>query len=127
GGLRDVAPLKPAIQSGADTVITILCQPETLGTSSCNYQNPIQLLERMTDIMCNEIENNDIGIFNNINNFVPEDGSAAIDGPFVGKRKINLIVIRPEAEIEVDISSFSSTDIKNMIALGYQTAKDQLH
>jgi NTE family protein len=127
GGLRDIAPLKPAVQSGADTVITILCQPETLGTSSYNYQNPIQLLERMTDIMCNEIENNDIGTFNNINNFVPADGSTAKDGPYVGKRKINLIVIRPEAEIEVNISSFSSSDINKMIALGYQTAKDQLN
>jgi NTE family protein len=126
GGLRDIAPLKPAIKSGADTIITILCQPETLGTSGYNYQNPIQLLERMTDIMCNEIENNDIGTFNNINKLVPQDGSIASDGPHKGKRKLNLIVIRPEAEITVDISTFSASDISNMIDLGYQTAKKQL-
>ena len=126
GGLRDIAPLKPAVKSGADTIVTILCQPEILGTSSFSYQNAIQLLERMTDIMCNEIEKNDIETFRQVNSFVPADGSSASTGPYVGKRKIRLIVIRPEAEINVDISSFTSDDIRKMIDLGYKTALDQL-
>ena len=126
GGLREIAPLKPAIQSGADSIVAILCQPEKLGTSGYSYQNSIQLLERMTDIMCNEIENNDIEYFNDINKCVPEDGSIATEGCHIGKRKLKLIVIRPENEIEVDISSFTSKDIFDMIDLGYNTAKDIL-
>ncbi len=127
GGLRDIAPLKPAIQSGADKIIAILCQPEKLGTSNFSYQNPIQLLERMTDIMCNEIENNDIDTFETVNTLVPADGSPATSGPYIGKRKLELIVVRPKAEIALDISSFTSKDIYGMIDLGYQTAKEQLN
>jgi NTE family protein len=126
GGLRDIAPLKPAIKSGADTVVAILCQPEILGTTTFSHQNAIQLLERITDIMCSEIEKNDIETFKLVNTMVPADGSVATSGPFTGKRKLKLIVIRPEAEINVDISSFTSGDIQKMLDLGYQTAMDQL-
>lgn len=126
GGIRDVAPLKVAIQNNADSIICILCQPEKLGAGWFNYQSLPKLAERMTDIMVNEIVNNDIGLVNKINSFVPADGSPALDGPYKGKRKINLCVIRPKSNINIEITKFTEKDINYMIDLGYQTAMEQL-
>ncbi|MCX6243758.1 MAG: patatin-like phospholipase family protein [Bacteroidetes bacterium] len=126
GGLRDVAPLKKAILSGAQNIICVLCQPEKLSGGSFNHRSFTQLLMRMTDVMIDEIEQNDIDLTFKINKFVPADGSRATGGPYDGKRKINLLVIRPDCEITVDITKFTPTDIRYMIDLGYEKAKERL-
>jgi NTE family protein len=126
GGLRDVAPLKQAIQNGADTIIAVLCQPAKLAGGSFKHKSFTQLLMRMTDVMIDEIEQNDIDLTLRINKYVPEDGSRATEGPYKGKRKINLLVIRPDCEITVDITKFTPTDIQYMIGLGYEKAKVKL-
>lgn len=126
GGLRDVAPLKVAIQNGADSIVAILCQPPQLENEPFNYQNLPKLAERMTDIMVNEIVNNDIDLLNKVNRFLPVDGSRAVAGPYAGKRKIKLCVIRPSKNINVDITKFTEDDITKMIELGYQTAQEAL-
>jgi len=116
GGIRDIAPLKPAIQSGADTIVAILCQPKVLGKTNIDYRNAFNLAKRVIDIMTNEIENNDIDQMLEVNRQIEESTAKS------GKKKINLIVIRPDQEIIVDILNFKSDDISRMIQNGYDTA-----
>ena len=127
GGLRDVAPLKRAIRDHADSVICILCQPENLALKPINPENLFQLSERVIDIMVDEIERNDIDLAIKINRFLPPDGNPAKDGPYAGKRKINICVIRPETPITSDVTNFTSEEIRKMIGLGYDTAINQLN
>ena len=117
GGIRDIAPLSAAIKSGAETIIAILCQPENISATTANHRNIIQLLERTTDIMCNEIETNDINeclwVNDNLDK-MPE------------KRHINLIVIRPDKDLDIDIQDFGSGEIAQMINAGYEQGKKVL-
>jgi NTE family protein len=126
GGLRDVAPLRMAIREKADSVVCILCQPENPGFTPIQPKNLIKLTERVFDIMADEIERNDIEQTERINHFVPEDGSPAKEGPYKGKRKINLCIIRPVEVIRTDITRFTTADIRFMLRLGYDTAQKQL-
>jgi NTE family protein len=126
GGIRNVAPLRNAIKSGATSIICILCQPEKVGVENFNYKSFPKLTERMTDIMVNQIETTDIDYAGMINKLVPQDGTAAMSGPLAGKRKIKITVIRPKELINIDIRSFTKEDISSMIHLGYQTAQEVL-
>jgi NTE family protein len=124
GGIRNVAPLRNAIKSGASSIICILCQPEKVGVENFNHKSFPKLTERMTDIMVNQIETTDIDYAGMINKLVPEDGTPALSGPLAGKRKIKITVIRPKELINIDIRSFTKNDISSMINLGYHTAQE---
>jgi NTE family protein len=126
GGLRDVAPLKKAIRNGASQVVCILCQAKSISCKPFNHKNIIRLSERVIDIMTDEIERNDISQAEKINRFVPADGTPAADGPFKGKRKVNIWVIRPPEQINIDITKFGHDDISQMIDLGYRSASEVL-
>jgi NTE family protein len=126
GGIRNVAPLRNAIKSGASSIICILCQPEKVGVENFNHKSFPKLTERMTDIMVNQIETTDIDYAGMINKLVPEDGTPALSGPLAGKRKIKITVIRPKELINIDIRSFTKNDISSMINLGYHTAQEVL-
>ncbi|MDD5571264.1 MAG: patatin-like phospholipase family protein, partial [Bacteroidales bacterium] len=116
GGLREVAPLKPAIEAGCDEIICISCHAEELSAEAFNYKNIMRLSERAMDIVVNENVNNDIAYCKRINMFCGDYDS------FMGYRKINLKVIRPNAPINLDLQNFNTKDIQALIELGYQTA-----
>jgi NTE family protein len=126
GGLRDVAPLTQAISNGATDIICILCQPDLISCEPFNEKNIIRLSERVIDIMTDEIERNDISRAVKINRFMPKDGTPAIEGPFKGKRKVRITVIRPLEPLKVDIMKFNPDDISRMIDLGYRSASGVL-
>jgi NTE family protein len=124
GGLRDIVPVKRAIMDKAETIVCILCQPEDPALEPFNEKNILKLSERVIDIMTDEIERNDIEQVQKINRFVPADGTPAATGPYQGKRKIDLRVIRPPSPIRADITKFTADNIRQMIDLGYNTAKE---
>ncbi|MBX9851144.1 MAG: patatin-like phospholipase family protein [Cytophagaceae bacterium] len=126
GGLRDVAPLKKAIDSGADEIICIACYPETFAGGDLNPRNLGQLAERVMDIAINEITNNDIEWANFFNKYLPESGKTESSGPLKGYRKVKLTIIRPEHPINVDIQNFKMQDIEKLIRKGYESAKEKM-
>ncbi len=122
GGTREIAPLKPAIESGAADIVVIACDSKEMGSSSVDSKDIIKLIERVFDVMSIAIVDDDVGLAQYINGNVPQDGTPALSGPFAGKRKVIIRVIRPSSPINLDITKFTSADIENLIQQGYRAA-----
>jgi NTE family protein len=117
GGLRDIAPLKQAIELGATQVICALCQ--TVGVAPVephfNRGDAFHLVSRVVAITSNEIVRNDIETFLEINRqILIDDGQTMV----AGKRYIPILVIRPLAPIPFDVENFTPADIARMIEQG---------
>jgi NTE family protein len=127
GGVRDVAPLKPAMKSGAEEIVVIACQATKVlqypsNDSVIDHRDLRKLAERVTDIMTNEIVNADIDYAEEINEIIRK-GRADDLRITRGKTERRLVVIRPEQDLVADIENFVAADIENMIELGRSSAR----
>ena len=124
GGVRDVAPLKIAIQNGATEIVCICCQSETLEPEpGFNPGNIMKYAERLMDTIVNELVNNDIEQARFYNNLLEETQAAGVQLPILENKKIiDLKVIRPTEQIEVNIANFKAADIEKMLDDGERTA-----
>lgn len=118
GGVRDIAPLRHAIAAGASDIVVVACQAERLEASAVNPRNLLSLIDRVTDLLCDEVLQNDLDFARFINLHVPPDGTRASEGPFIGKRKLSIKVIRPVRNPAIDIFDFSEADIAGLVAAG---------
>jgi NTE family protein len=118
GGVRDIAPLRHAIAAGATEILVIACQPEQMEATTVKPNNLFSLVDRVTDIMTDEILRNDLEMAGFINTFTPEDGTPAMDGPFIGKRRVKITVVRPARSLAIDILDFDAKAIKELIETG---------
>lgn len=126
GGLRDVAPLKKAIQDGATEIICIACHTKQIEGGYFEYGNLLSLVDRTMDIAVNESLNNDIDWVEFMNDTLPEDGTPAYDGILKGKCRIKLTIIRPDEPLLVDIQNFDKDDIQRLISLGYRQGQQKM-
>ncbi len=126
GGNRDVAPLKAAIDDGAEEVICVVCQSKHLPGSDLKKGSLAGLAERVMEIATNEIVNNDLEWAEYINWFCPDDGSKITSGPFAGSRRIKLTVIRPATTPDISLTDFKRSDIMQMIDTGRYAARVEL-
>ncbi len=115
GGLREVAPLREAIDDGATELVCVACHAKRVFNEAFNYRNLISLMERVKDITVNQIVNNDI----------------AWAERFVEREKLrghafSLTVIRPTAPLNLNLQKFNSADISQLIVQGYKAATDVL-
>jgi NTE family protein len=111
GGLREVAPLREAIDDGATEITCIACHAKQMHNEAFNYRSMLNLMERVKDITVNQLVNNDI----------------AWAERFVEREKLrghqfSLTVIRPTEPINLDLQKFTSDDIGNLIVKGYEAA-----
>ncbi|TLV01202.1 patatin-like phospholipase family protein [Dyadobacter luticola] len=116
GGLREVAPIRQAIEDGATEIVLIAChspllyQPEELNT-----RNLITLIERVRDITVNQIVNNNIGW-----------AESYVDRSTLRGKPMKLIVIRPNAPLFLDLQRFNSDDISRLIIEGYRAGMESI-
>lgn len=117
GGLRDIAPLKQAIELGATRVVCALCQ--TVGVAPVepgfNRGDTFHLISRVVAITSNEIVRNDIETFVEINRQLLKDDTQPM---LADKRYIPILVVRPAQPIPFDVEHFTSADIARMIDQG---------
>jgi NTE family protein len=117
GGLRDIAPLKQAIELGATKVVCALTQ--TVGVAPVdpdfNRGDAFDLVSRVVAVASNEILRNDIETFLEINDQLMLDDRQPM---LAHKRYIPILVIRPVRPIPFDVERFTSADIARMIDLG---------
>ena len=111
GGLREVAPLREALDDGATELVCVACHAKRIFNEAFNYRNLLNLMERVKDITVNQIVNNDI----------------AWAERFVEREKLrghafNLTVIRPTEPLRLNLQQFDSDDISRLIAQGYEAA-----
>jgi len=120
GGLREVVPVKKAIEDGATEIYCIATHPKHRPMEHFNYRSFLSLIERVKDITVNQFENSDIEWAENYNENYMSVGS------FKLTRKIKMTVIRPDEPIHLELTDFSPKDIKEVIKLGYECAYKKL-
>jgi len=122
GGIREVAPLYKAIQDGANEILCIACDPKETEPISVDVKNPTSLMNRLMDIVVNELLNNDIEHALAINAQLLKFRKN-VPAFLKGKCYVSIKVIRPQKPLEVELESFSAKDIALLLALGRESAK----
>jgi NTE family protein len=117
GGLRDIAPLKQAIELGATRVICALTQ--TVGVAPAepgfNRGDAFHLVSRVVAVASNEILRNDIETFLEINQQLVVDSSQPM---LADKRYIPILVIRPAQPNPLDVEHITTADNARLIDQG---------
>jgi NTE family protein len=128
GGVREVAPLGTAIKEGATQIMGILCQSENLvADKDFTPKKLLKLIDRLQDIIVNQNVNNDSKLIVYINTILKEAQKTGCNIPSLQKYKlIDHLIIRPKMPFRLDITKFTSKDIKDNLQLGYDTAKNIL-
>lgn len=106
GGLRDVAPIKKAVEDGASNIICISCHMESIEGGNFDSGDLLALVDRVMDIAVNEILNADI------------------KEVMISNTIIDIQSIRPPQPLTIDIQNFNKMDIRRMLELGYQIGQD---
>ena len=106
GGLRDVAPIKKAVDDGASHIVCISCHMETIEGGHFDSGDLLALVDRVMDIAVNEILNADI------------------KEVMISNTTIDIQSIRPPQPLTIDIQNFNKMDIRRMLELGYQVGQD---
>jgi NTE family protein len=120
GGLREVVPLRKAIEDGADEIYCIATHPKNRPLETFNYRSFFSLIERIKDITVNQFENSDIEWAENY------DHDLMGFGAFSLKKKLKLTVIRPDEPLQLELTDFDSNGIRELIKQGYEKAYLQL-
>jgi NTE family protein len=110
GGLREVAPVRLAIDDGATNIACIACHAEQIANTKFNYRNLLNLMDRVKDITVNQLVNNDLVW---AKHFAYREQQRGSDFRFR--------LIRPTEPIELDLLKFTAEDIGKMIVKGYET------
>lgn len=115
GGLREVAPLRVAIEDGATEIACVACHARKIYNEKFNYRNLLNLMDRVKDITVNQLVNNDIAW---AERFAERE-------QFHG-RPMHLTIIRPTEPLYLNLMKFTSDDIGRLIVMGYQAGIDVL-
>ncbi|GAB4023514.1 patatin-like phospholipase family protein [Spirosoma koreense] len=115
GGLREVAPLRVAIEDGATDIACVACHARRIYNEKFNYRNLLNLMDRVKDITVNQLVNNDIAW---AERFAEREKSNG--------RHLSLTVIRPTEPLYLNLMKFTSEDISRMIVQGYQAGIELL-
>ena len=126
GGLRDVAPIRKAMNDGATEIVCIACHTRNIEGGDFPYGNLLALVDRVMDIAVNECLNADLDWAEFRNECLPMDGSEGEFGILKGQSRIKLKIIRPQKPLNIDIQGFDQEDIQRMILLGYQHGRDEM-
>lgn len=115
GGLREVAPLRIAIEDNASEIVCVACQSRRIYNEKFNYRNLLNLMDRVKDITVNQIVNNDISW-----------AERFAERERMHGRDMRLSVVRPTEPLQLNLLKFNSEDIGELIVKGYKAATDVL-
>lgn len=113
GGLREVAPLRVAIEDGASEIACVACHSKNIYNEKFNYRNLLNLADRVKDITVNQLVNNDIAW-----------AERFAEREQLHGRHLHLTIIRPNEPLTLNLMKFDSDDISRMIVQGYQAGTD---
>ena len=117
GGVREITPLKSAIELGVDSIDVIVTSPRKELSDFTNDPNMLKLGPRIIDIMSEEIMINDLERALEINNLI-KNGTV-----IPNKKYIDIRIIRPDRELVKSSLEFEQEFIRPMIDKGYEDAK----
>ncbi|GAB3934895.1 patatin-like phospholipase family protein [Larkinella terrae] len=111
GGLREVAPLREAIDDGANELVCVACHAKHIFTEKFNYRSLLNLSERVKDITVNQLVNNDIAW-----------AERWIEREKLRGNPMVMTLVRPREPLYLNLMRFSSDDIGRLIVQGYRDA-----
>lgn len=124
GGVRNIAPLKAAIDGGCDRIYILHCYAIEIVEEQRQFKDIVNIGIRSFAIMYNEILRNDIKVCEEINKSV----QAKKVFPEKSYRLVELILVAPRKEQQFGFElDFSSSNIARNIELGYEIAKHILN
>lgn len=115
GGLREVAPLRVAIEDGASEIACVACHAKRIYNEKFNYRNLLNLMDRVKDITVNQLVNNDIAW-----------AERFAEREHLHGRNLHLTIIRPVEPLSLNLMRFTSEDISRVIVQGYQAGVERL-
>ncbi len=115
GGVKEITPLKAAINLGATSIDVIVCSPVSDGSPLPAKPNALHVAARALDFMSDEILSNDLDQAALVNRLVR--GEACSD-----RRDIDIRVFRPAAPLASDSLDFSPSKLKSLILRGQYDA-----
>lgn len=117
GGVRDVTPIKAAIDMGADEIDVVMCSYDSKSLSRLgNKPNTISVAFRTIEILSDEVLETDL----HIANLISELSKAGI---MPDKKQIKITLLRPSEPLPGESLDFERKDINKMLELGFSDAK----
>ncbi|MEW6686929.1 MAG: patatin-like phospholipase family protein [Candidatus Edwardsbacteria bacterium] len=120
GGVRNITPLKEAIDLGAEEIFIILASPPKINPGKKKYKSLIKIGIRTLDILLNEIFINDLEIMQKKNELVTSGADV------LGKwRYISFKLVQPES-LMIDTLEFNPEKIRIAMSQGFADAEKVL-
>lgn len=115
GGVKEISPIKKAIEMGADEIDVIITSPQTRIKHFIENPTTVDVLKRSIDLSTDKIMANDIEKVQ-MHNILAEAG-------LVDYKYVKLNILRPDFNLIEDLLDFNPEKIKDMMAKGYADAK----
>jgi NTE family protein len=115
GGIKEITPLRAAIDLGATDIDILTTSPEKRNKLFMEKPNTLDMFKRSIDLSADKIMSNDIEKFQ-LHNKLAEYG-------IPGYQYIKLNIIRPQYNLIEDFLDFNPIKIKKMMEIGYLDAQ----
>jgi NTE family protein len=115
GGVREVTPLKAAIDLGATEVDVIVTSPDYSAPGFPRSPNTLDVGKRVLDLMSDEIISDDLKVAL-LHNRLAARGLST-------KREVKIRIVRPDAFLTDDSLDFDPAVLEGMRKAGYEDAK----
>lgn len=115
GGVKEMSPIKRAIDLGADEIDIIITSPNTRVKKFLDKPSIIDILKRTIDLSTDKIMANDIEKIE-MHNMMVKAGLS-------NKKFVKMNIIRPDFNLIEDLLNFDPIKLKEMAEKGYQDAK----
>jgi NTE family protein len=115
GGVKEISPIKKAMEMGADEIDVIITSPHTRVKRFIENPTTVDILKRSIDLSTDKIMANDIDKIRMHNKLA----AAGI----TDKRVVKMNILRPDYNLIEDLLDFRPEKIKEMMDKGYADAK----
>lgn len=117
GGVKEISPIKKAVELGADVIDVIITSPQTRIKKFIKNPTTVDVLKRSLDLSTDKIMANDIEKVEMYNKL-------ALAG-YSDRRVVKINILRPDFNLIEDLLDFSPDKIKDMMEKGYEDAKSK--
>lgn len=116
GGIKEISPIKKAVELGADIIDVIICNPKTRIKKFIPNPTTVDVLKRSMDLSTDKIMANDIEKVE-MYNILAQNG-------LTDKKYVQLNIVRPDLNLIEDLLDFRQEKIQEMMEKGYNDAKN---
>lgn len=115
GGVKEISPIKKAIEMGADEIDIIITSPHTRIKRFFEKPTTLDVLKRSLDLSTDKIMANDIEKVEMYNKLA--------EAGLSDKKVVKLNILRPDYNLIEDLLDFRQHKVQDMMKKGYDDAK----